>query len=195
VLFGQSNPIWWPWCVGVSQVLIPVDGVVQNRTFGLCLARRIGHLVPIWLRDPGPGPGNSEGHSDPHSGDGVVQNRTFGLYLARRIGHLVPVWQSTFWRGASGVQVGDQSEFVNVFRRTLGEAARRVGPLLSEVHFRYLCDRLAASFSPRFYEAVFRCRKISESGSQQLLLDTQAIKGFLLEFPTAGACGGLKVNI
>lgn len=31
-----------------------------------------------------------------------------------------------------------------------------------------------------------RCKKIGEAGSQQLLLDTQAIKGLLLEFPSAG---------
>lgn len=31
-----------------------------------------------------------------------------------------------------------------------------------------------------------RCKKISEAGSQQLLLDTQAIKGILLELPSAG---------
>ena len=38
----------------------------------------------------------------------------------------------------------------------------------------------------------FRCRKIGEAGSQQLLLDTQAIKGLLLELPSAGTC--LLVN-
>ena len=32
-----------------------------------------------------------------------------------------------------------------------------------------------------------RCRKVSEAGSQQLLLDTQAIKSLLLDFPSAGA--------
>ena len=31
-----------------------------------------------------------------------------------------------------------------------------------------------------------RCRKVSEAGSQQLLLDTQAIKALLLDFPSAG---------
>lgn len=31
-----------------------------------------------------------------------------------------------------------------------------------------------------------RCRKIGEAGSQQLLLDTQAIKALLLELPSAG---------
>jgi hypothetical protein len=52
---------------------------------------------------------------------------------------------------------------------------------------RYLVDKLGSSFAPRFAEALFRCRRISEAGSQQLLLDTQGIRGLLLEFPASGA--------
>ncbi|KAK9815375.1 hypothetical protein WJX72_002419 [[Myrmecia] bisecta] len=83
-------------------------------------------------------------------------------------------------------QVGDQSEFVNSFSKTLSETGPKLGSLLSDTHFRYLCDKLANSFTPRYYEYIFRCKKISEAGSQQLLLDTQAIKGLLLELPAAG---------
>ena len=39
----------------------------------------------------------------------------------------------------------------------------------------------------RYYETVLKCRKLTEAGSQQLLLDTQAIRGLLLEFPASGA--------
>ena len=83
-------------------------------------------------------------------------------------------------------QVGDQSDFVNSFSKTLSELGPKVGAALNENHFRFFCDKLANSLAPRFFEAIFRCRKIGEAGSQQLLLDTQAIKGLLLEFPTAG---------
>ena len=38
----------------------------------------------------------------------------------------------------------------------------------------------------RYYETVLKCRKLTEAGSQQLLLDTQAIRGLLLEFPACG---------
>ena len=84
------------------------------------------------------------------------------------------------------VQVGDQSDFVNSFSKTLSELGPKIGAALNENHFRFFCDKLANSLAPRFFEAIFRCRKIGEAGSQQLLLDTQAIKGLLLEFPTAG---------
>ena len=46
--------------------------------------------------------------------------------------------------------------------------------------------QLAASFPRRFGEAVSRCRKIGEAGSQQLLLDTHAVRSLLLGFPTSG---------
>jgi hypothetical protein len=48
-------------------------------------------------------------------------------------------------RGAARAQVGDQSDFVTAFSR-----------VLSPLHFRYFCDKLAASFCPRFYENIFR---------------------------------------
>ncbi|KAK9858463.1 hypothetical protein WJX84_000384 [Apatococcus fuscideae] len=82
--------------------------------------------------------------------------------------------------------VGDQSDFVNSFSKTLSELGPKIGSALNDNHFRFFCDKLANSLAPRFFEAIFRCRKIGEAGSQQLLLDTQAIKGLLLEFPTAG---------
>lgn len=83
-------------------------------------------------------------------------------------------------------QVGDQSDFVNVLSRVLTEAGPKLGAALSDSHFRYFCDKLGASFAARFAEALFRCRRISEAGSQQLLLDTHAIRGLLLELPASG---------
>ncbi|DBB02539.1 hypothetical protein WJX82_000485 [Trebouxia sp. C0006] len=86
--------------------------------------------------------------------------------------------------------VGDQSEFVNVFSKVLGQIGPRIGASLNGNYFRFFCDKLANSFTPRFYEYIFRCRKIGEAGSQQLLLDTQAIKGLLLDLPAAGKSKG-----
>jgi len=59
-------------------------------------------------------------------------------------------------RGAARAQVGDQSDFVTAFSRVLSEVAPAVGGALSPLHFRYFCDKLAASFCPRFYENIFR---------------------------------------
>ncbi|KAG5524528.1 hypothetical protein RHGRI_031253 [Rhododendron griersonianum] len=46
--------------------------------------------------------------------------------------------------------------------------------------------RLASSLGPRFYLNIFKCKQISETGAQQMLLDTQAIKTILLDIPPLG---------
>ncbi|KAI4302259.1 hypothetical protein MLD38_038033 [Melastoma candidum] len=57
---------------------------------------------------------------------------------------------------------------------------------------------LASSLGPRFFANFFKCKQVSETGAQQMLLDTQAIKTILLEIPslgrqTAGAASYSKV--
>ncbi|KAJ0770026.1 putative vacuolar protein sorting-associated protein [Helianthus annuus] len=56
---------------------------------------------------------------------------------------------------------------------------------------------LASSLGPRFYLNIFKCKQISETGAQQMLLDTQAVKTILLDIPslgrqTSGAAGYAK---
>ncbi|KDO54004.1 hypothetical protein CISIN_1g0191322mg, partial [Citrus sinensis] len=45
---------------------------------------------------------------------------------------------------------------------------------------------LASSLGPRFYANIFKCKHISETGAQQMLLDTQAVKTILLDIPSLG---------
>lgn len=59
------------------------------------------------------------------------------------------------------VQVGDQSDFVNVFSRVLGDVGPKIGAALNLNYFRFFCDKLANSFTPRFYEYIFRCTHLS----------------------------------
>lgn len=54
------------------------------------------------------------------------------------------------------MQVGDQSDFVNVFSRVMGDAGPKIGAALSLNYFRFFCDKLANSFTPRYYEYIFR---------------------------------------
>ncbi|KAK9786068.1 hypothetical protein WJX73_001616 [Symbiochloris irregularis] len=82
--------------------------------------------------------------------------------------------------------VGDQSPFVSTCAQALSGLSTLLPAALSPGDWTYTCDKLAASFCPRFHDSVFRCRKLSQAGSQQLLLDTQAVKALLLSFPSAG---------
>ena len=65
-------------------------------------------------------------------------------------------------------QAGDQSEYVSTFRRVLLDCGARLGPALPPNYFRFFCDKLLRSFGPRFHENVFRCKKISDVGCQQV---------------------------
>ncbi|XP_028778233.1 vacuolar protein sorting-associated protein 53 A-like [Neltuma alba] len=82
--------------------------------------------------------------------------------------------------------VGDQSEYVNGINMILTTSIPVLGSLLSPVYFQFFLDKLASSLGPRFYSNIFKCRQISETGAQQMLLDTQAVKTILLEIPSLG---------
>ncbi|XP_031282145.1 vacuolar protein sorting-associated protein 53 A-like [Pistacia vera] len=80
--------------------------------------------------------------------------------------------------------VGDQSEYVNGINMILTSSIPALGSLLSPIYFQFFLDKLASSLGPRFYANIFKCRHISETGAQQMLLDTQAVKTILLDIPT-----------
>ncbi|KAG4948929.1 hypothetical protein JHK84_042384 [Glycine max] len=82
--------------------------------------------------------------------------------------------------------VGDQSEYVNAINLILTTSIPALGSLLSPVYFQFFLDKLASSLGPRFYSNIFKCKQISETGAQQMLLDTQAVKTILLEVPSLG---------
>ncbi|XP_061354214.1 vacuolar protein sorting-associated protein 53 A isoform X2 [Gastrolobium bilobum] len=82
--------------------------------------------------------------------------------------------------------VGDQSEYVNAINLILSTSIPALGSLLSPVYFQFFLDKLASSLGPRFYSNIFKCKQISETGAQQMLLDTQAVKTILLEIPSLG---------
>lgn len=82
--------------------------------------------------------------------------------------------------------VGDQSEYVNGISAILSSSVPAIGGLLSHLYFQFFLDKLAASFAPRFYFNIYKCKRISETGAQQMLLDTHAVKTLLLEIPSLG---------
>ncbi|XP_073107578.1 vacuolar protein sorting-associated protein 53 A [Elaeis guineensis] len=87
---------------------------------------------------------------------------------------------------ASLESVGDQSEYVNGINSILSTSIPMLGSLLSPTYFQFFLDKLAASLGPRFYLNIYKCKHISETGAQQMLLDTQAVKKILLDIPSLG---------
>jgi len=79
--------------------------------------------------------------------------------------------------------VGDQSDYVNTITGVLTDAGHSLSPRLSDNHYQFFCEKLAASFIGRFNDAILRCRRVGEMAAQQMLLDTQAVRAVLLDLP------------
>ena len=85
--------------------------------------------------------------------------------------------------------VGDHSAFVGDISERLPKQFEPIAAHLSKIHYRFFCDKFVQSFVTRFVAEVHKCRKISERGAQQLLLDTALIKTTLLEAPVVAGHG------
>lgn len=68
---------------------------------------------------------------------------------------------------------------MGAFRRALLDSGARLGPAMPPNYFRFFCDKLLRSFAPRLLDAVFRCRKVSDVGCQQV----------------RGGCGGVLWDV
>ena len=89
--------------------------------------------------------------------------------------------------------VGDHSKFVETCATTFLNASKIVrANASSENHFRFFCEKLAASVSRELRATLLRVKKFSMVGCQQALLDANAIKSQLLEIPlvVSGGSGG-----
>jgi hypothetical protein len=82
--------------------------------------------------------------------------------------------------------VGEESSYV----RAIGDAIMPYIPILrklmSTLYFRAFCDKFANSFLPAFLNLLLKQRRISEAGSQQLLLDVYNLKNLMLKLPAVG---------
>jgi hypothetical protein len=85
--------------------------------------------------------------------------------------------------------VGDHSPYVGEIAERLPMQLAPIAKHLSKIHYRFFCDKFVIAFVSRFISEIYRCRKISEQGAQQLLLDTSLIKTTLLEAPVVAGNG------
>lgn len=85
--------------------------------------------------------------------------------------------------------VGDISAYVGDISERLPKQFEPVAANLSKIHYGFFCDKFVQAFVARFVADIYKCRKISERGAQQLLLDTALIKTTLLEAPVIAGRG------
>lgn len=90
------------------------------------------------------------------------------------------------WAGVESV--GDQSEWAGLARTTLTEVGGHLlGEALPPTLFRFFADRLLRSFSARLRDNIYKCRKISDIGCQQMRLDLEGIKSAFVSMARSAA--------
>ncbi|KAF4140529.1 Vps53-like N-terminal domain-containing protein [Phytophthora infestans] len=79
--------------------------------------------------------------------------------------------------------VGDESLYVTQMGEKLQTFVPVLRQMLSGLYFTNFCDKFAASFVPKILQAVFKCRRMNQVATQQLLLDVYALKTLFLLLP------------
>lgn len=79
--------------------------------------------------------------------------------------------------------VGEESKYVRTMHDAIQPFVVSVRSVLPSTYFRNFCDKFAASFTSTYYNAIIRQKRISESGTQQFLLDVYNLKTLLLKLP------------
>jgi hypothetical protein len=88
---------------------------------------------------------------------------------------------------ASDSQVGEESAYVLQINNTLLEAVPKIRETLASTYFNTFCTKVATEILHKYQDIIMKQRKISEMGSQQLLLDTYSMKTLLLHVHSLGA--------
>jgi hypothetical protein len=79
--------------------------------------------------------------------------------------------------------VGEESTYVRGIHEQIEPFVTAVRELVPSSYFRSFCDKFAMAFTNGYYDALIRLKRISEQGSQQLLLDVYNIKTLLMKLP------------
>lgn len=86
---------------------------------------------------------------------------------------------------ASWPEVGDTSKYVEHIGTRLMLSTRNLSERLSKHHFRFMLEKFAASFIPRYQSHIYECQQMNNFGAQQILLDASAVKALLLSLPAS----------
>jgi hypothetical protein len=105
--------------------------------------------------------------------------------LTRRVEDGLKPMLNTNWASMDGGMdsVAEESAYVRTMHQEIEPFIITVRSLLPTSYFRSFCDKFAASFIATFNHYLTRIKNISESGSQQLLLDVYNLKTLFQKLP------------
>jgi vacuolar protein sorting-associated protein 53 len=101
--------------------------------------------------------------------------------LENRLEDALKTMASTNWGMFD--EVGEESDYVRFMHREIQPYVTTSRGLIPISYFRSFCDKFAFSFTEAYYNALVRFKRISEPGTQQLLLDVYNLKTLFLKLP------------
>jgi hypothetical protein len=101
--------------------------------------------------------------------------------LTNRLETAMKTMSSTNW--ATWDAVGEESAYVYTIHVEVEPFVKTVKNLLPTSYFRSFCDKFANAFTTMYYENIIRLKRVSEPGTQQLLLDAYNLKTLFLKLP------------
>jgi hypothetical protein len=84
-------------------------------------------------------------------------------------------------------EVGEESDYVRYMHKAIHPYVTASRGLIPISYFRSFCDKFAMGFTNTYYKTLLQLKKISEPGSQQLLLDVYNLKTLFLKLPVLEA--------
>jgi hypothetical protein len=91
--------------------------------------------------------------------------------------------------------VGDQSDYVTSITQIFKEQVPVVVGILTAKYRNYFFNQMAKHFIEKYIESIFKCKKVSQTGAQQLSLDTVALRSTCLHIPQFGSTEAKKNRV
>jgi hypothetical protein len=91
---------------------------------------------------------------------------------------------TTNWQSCS--QIGEESPHIHSFNSVLLEVIPKIRDSLSKSYYSNFCTKFGTEVLARYLDTILKQKRISEMGSQQLLLDTYSLKTMLNQLQNLG---------
>lgn len=107
---------------------------------------------------------------------------TYGIM--DRLEQAFRMMNTTNWQSDS--QIGEESPHIHAFNTVLSDSIPKIRDSLSKSYYANFCTKLGTELLSRYLDTILKQKRISEMGSQQLLLDTYSLKTMLIQLQNLG---------
>lgn len=101
--------------------------------------------------------------------------------LMNRLDNALKEMSHTIW--STWDTVSDESPYVFLIHEQIEPFVKKIKNLLPTSYYRSFCDKFMITFTMSYYDHLTRQKKISEPGTQQILLDLYNLKTLFLKLP------------